>query len=684
MSVFPSTAINTVEKPVIPLSRGKTLYVGGTGDGNYTKIQDAINNASDEDTVFVYDRLSPYYENLIVNKSINLIGGDRDTTIIDGNNSGQVVTVSADWVTISGFTIRNGETGIHIDSDYNTITGNNITSYSQGGIYLDYSNSNVILGNNIISNNGIGIVIDKSHNNTITSNNISNNWMGIYLDESSSNTVSGNNITSNKFYGGIHLDDSSSNNIAGNNISNNGAGMSIVNSHNNTITGNNITHNIVGGIALMVSSNNTITGNNISKNGISIVIDKSHSNTITGNNITSNNGAGMSIVNSHNNTITGNSISNNEHGIGIGNSYNSTITGNNITSNSWTGIYLDESSDNTITGNNITHNIVGGIALVVSSDNTITGNNISNNEYLGILLEYSSNYNIIYHNNFINNGKNAQDVCDNAWDNGYPSGGNYWDDYTGSDNFQGPNQDIPGSDDIGDTPYNIPGGENEDEYPFMNQNDWINQPPNKPTEPSPENNSENVDINPYLSVNVTDPEGDNMNVSFFDAFDDSLIGTDLNVVSGGIASVQWIGLSGSTTYTWYAIANNSELETKSDTWSFTTKEIDNNPPYVKIIKPEKALYIFNFKIRKYLFRFRIPLIIGKITIEANATDEDSGIERVEFYINDELKETDNTKPYTYNWTWNRPRIFHIFTIKVVAYDNVGITAEDKMLVRKFF
>ena len=51
---------------------GNTLYVGGSGPGNYTSIQDAIDNTSDGDTVYVYDESSPYYELLIINKSIKL------------------------------------------------------------------------------------------------------------------------------------------------------------------------------------------------------------------------------------------------------------------------------------------------------------------------------------------------------------------------------------------------------------------------------------------------------------------------------------------------------------------------------------------------------------------------------------------------------------------------------------
>jgi len=67
-----------------PGNHGNTLYVGGAGPGNYSKIQDAINNASDGDTVFVCDDSSPYQENLLVNTSVYLLGENRDTTVIDG------------------------------------------------------------------------------------------------------------------------------------------------------------------------------------------------------------------------------------------------------------------------------------------------------------------------------------------------------------------------------------------------------------------------------------------------------------------------------------------------------------------------------------------------------------------------------------------------------------------------
>jgi len=72
-----------VEKSSALSFDGNTLYVGGSGLNNYTRIQDAIDNASDWDTVFVYN--GSYYENVLVDKSISLIGEDRNLTFIDGS-----------------------------------------------------------------------------------------------------------------------------------------------------------------------------------------------------------------------------------------------------------------------------------------------------------------------------------------------------------------------------------------------------------------------------------------------------------------------------------------------------------------------------------------------------------------------------------------------------------------------
>jgi hypothetical protein len=114
---------------------------------------------------------------------------------------------------------------------------------------------------------------------------------------------------------------------------------------------------------------------------------------------------------------------------------------------------------------------------------------------------------------------------------------------------------------------------------------------------------------------------------------------------------------------------------------FIRGEKDNDPPDLKIKKPEKALYLFNKKILPRFFR--ITKIVGTVTIEINATDVSSGIEKVEFYINGKYMANDTTEPYTFNWRGSRPRLFHLFLIKVIAYDNAGNSNIEKMLVRKF-
>ncbi len=102
ISCFVITPIADDTQPGQP--SGTTLYVGGYGPGNYSNIQDAIDDASDGYTVYVYDGI--YYENIVVDKSINLIGENIKTTIIYGNGIGNVIEVIADYVNISGFTIR--------------------------------------------------------------------------------------------------------------------------------------------------------------------------------------------------------------------------------------------------------------------------------------------------------------------------------------------------------------------------------------------------------------------------------------------------------------------------------------------------------------------------------------------------------------------------------------------------
>ncbi|MBU0498153.1 MAG: right-handed parallel beta-helix repeat-containing protein [Candidatus Thermoplasmatota archaeon] len=158
------------------------------------------------------------------------------------------------------------------------------------------------------------------------------------------------------------------------------------------------------------------------------------------------------------------------------------IKNNRITHNS-DGIYFAHTisyyhSDNIITHNDISDNNAG-IYMIMSQNNQILYNNITSNKGIGLFLSMcmgGGQLNEVHHNNFIDNGEPALEYGDqiNFWDNGYPSGGNYWIDYTGEDLFSGPQQNISGSDGIGDIPYMIPvieGKENYDNYPLMEPED---------------------------------------------------------------------------------------------------------------------------------------------------------------------------------------------------------------------
>ena len=199
----------------------------------------------------------------------------------------------------------------------------------------------------------------------------------------------------------------------------------------------------------------------------------SNKNSIAGNSIT-NNGYGIALSHSNNNSVAGNSITNNNYyGIELYESSNNNSVVENSITNNGVSIFVFESNNNSVAGNSITNNWVG-IEVVGSSNTSIVGNSITNNSY-GFWLNVANN-NRFYHNNFIDNTQQASYSSINVWDDGYPSGGNYWSDYTDVDLYSGPYQNETGSDGIWDHPYVIDAN-NTDRYPLVNP--WTPAPPPK-------------------------------------------------------------------------------------------------------------------------------------------------------------------------------------------------------------
>jgi len=233
-----------------------------------------------------------------------------------------------------------------------------------------------------------------------------------------------------------------------------------------------------GGVEVIILWNGTHGQDNVDISGFSvrngyygIVLADADNNKISGN-IISDTFYGIALFSSTNNTIKENVIgSSKNYAIHLGPSGGNAIVGNTI-ANNWGGISLSGSGsdNNIIMGNTITGNEAYGIILYYANTNTIHGNTVSDTYSMwgeGIELGYS-NDNTIYHNNFIENKRQQVSYGGsvNTWDDGYPSGGNYWSDYTGLDFYSGINQDETGEDGIGDIPYIID-AENVDNYPLM-------------------------------------------------------------------------------------------------------------------------------------------------------------------------------------------------------------------------
>jgi len=346
MSNTSSVAIDNIKKSSMPLSSGNTLYVGGSGPDNYTRIQDAIDNASSGDTVFVFGNASPYHENVVVGKSIFLIGEDKNMVVIDADFKGMAVTITASNVFVSGFTM------IHPIAEH--------FNEWESALVDIVSTENVTIRDNIMQQNQIylgdwraGIVIRSSsycfiQNNTIIKETDTRPSVGIaFIFGSTFNNVSGNEIY--HFTEGIYITKWSSNQICTDNViymnylHHNGAGIRTVFGNDNKIINNIINFNIQG-IRIEDGCNNVVFGNIVTDNGKGgdddwgIGLIGGSDNYVSYNHILNNNPSGIYLL-SYNNNITLNNISKNKIGVFVDTNYGDFITRNNFIFNKKNGYF---------------------------------------------------------------------------------------------------------------------------------------------------------------------------------------------------------------------------------------------------------------------------------------------------------------------------------------------------------
>jgi len=575
-------------------SESRTWVVDDDGPADFHSIREAVNAAGEGDTILVCDGYYAEGQIDIYTNDIALVACGNVT--VDGLQQGIGLNINANNVSVTGFTIQNAPSrGINLKGQGNSVIHNNVEG-GWCGIYLSNSSNSTISLNTVTNSLEYGILVSDSQNNTITLNRlVADGWHAMYISHASNNIISQNNITEHIWIG-IDIVYSSNNMVSSNRVTNGGFGIALDKSPNNTLRNNIMANNTYNfglvteglypsGISLTINdvdTSNTVNGkpvyywvnkrnmaipsnagfvalvnctnikvNNLdlerSLHGITLLYTKNTE--ISGNNIPANHRTGILVLYSSNNTVSRNNITDNEVGISVGASPHTNVFSNTITSKTryhpGDGIDIVYSSDCNVSFNNIIDNWYG-LILDRASTTTVSFNNIISSKMTGIAVGDCSDV-TIFNNNFINNTDQFDtDKSIINWDGGYPSGGNYWSDYNGVDNFSGLYQDEAGGDGIGDAAYVIDAA-NMDRYPLIKP--WpshdvavINIKPSK-----------NV-VAPRLSVPITVTvanQGD-----FTETFNITVYADDIIIGTQTVSSARTVTL---LTFTW----NMTDVKTKT-------------------------------------------------------------------------------------------------------------------------
>jgi len=261
---------------------------------DYPTIQEAVNAASPGDTIIV--REGTYTENVKVSKdhlTIKSENGAEVSIVQAANSNDHVFEVTADYVNMSGFTVKGATEGYKVgiylyQVKYCSLLDCKVSN-NYYGIHLYRSTNNNIIDSTLNSNNIYGIYLEFSGNNNIMNNNVSNNHIAIGLTYAGNNVIKNNTANSNISGYGIWLYSSDSNAIMNNNVSNNGVGIDLHYSRNNNITHNIVNSNELIGIWLdWEGSSNSLTKNTVKSNNQYGILCYSSYNVLYLNNIANN------------------------------------------------------------------------------------------------------------------------------------------------------------------------------------------------------------------------------------------------------------------------------------------------------------------------------------------------------------------------------------------------------------
>jgi parallel beta-helix repeat protein len=400
----------------------------------------------------------------------------RNNTVIDSNDYGLKLESSSSCNVEENSLDRNIGGGLNIYSSSNCNVSGNTVMGNGTGILVQISNATSVVRNVLMNNTGEGIYVSYSQNCTIRGNSVYGSGGNGIAFQYADSGIALDNVVGNNTQSGIDFYTCVNGQVRANVVEYNGAGITLQISPNVTVNDNKVYGNVHQGITLMNSGGSTVSMNFISNNGWE----------------------GLSFQNSGNSTADENAVFLNAHfGIWLQDSPYVEVMGSNVSFNGggttpWDGIYLRGSNNSrilfcivnangdagcrmfytnavTFSGNNVTGNR-DGLRIFLSDYNELSDNNISANSENGMNIVNSTG-NMIFHNSFIDNSVSVltQDSV-NTWDDGYPSGGNYWSKFNGTDAYWGSNQDQPGRDDVSDQSYVIDPesmNENIDRYPLM-------------------------------------------------------------------------------------------------------------------------------------------------------------------------------------------------------------------------